>query len=644
MKRNRIKELFGFALFGLCFSVGPMVLGQPMVQVVWEAPASRPLLDRVGRPLPAGLSVAGDGALVELGYYDAGSTASPFQGKFLALTGLSSAVASPLKTSIGDTEAQADGTFSLSTNFKEGAAVFQGDPPEPGTPLVIRFYDGTTPANSKYFNAVSGGANWLWKAPTEAPGAFVILSLADSDLVWQGGATSAFKTALAGPPPEKNQGGGGESGVDTSNGTPAMVGAALSLNVPEENRGARYRSTPLPAGLRLNTTTGELSGVPSIAGNYTVKVTPLDAKGVARAGVDFKINVAPIAGGVVGKFVGLVARSATVNSNLGGMVQVTTTAAGVYTGRFYTGTKSFPIKGKLGLQAANPNGATITVALPQAGNGNLLELRFESSTQSFWGSVSNKGESAQVSGVRTPWSAALPANALRGAYTFRLAPEEGQIGVPEGFGSGRASVIASSGVTSISGTLADGSKVSASTVLGKDGELAVYCAASSISLAGWLSLETVDASQATNQARGRLSWLKPAGTGTVYAAGFGPVNLQVEGGTPAIVPPRGLVLGLETLSASNPANAKLIFSGGGRWSHPLGVVFEHYSRTDSRGLVEYEPIFPPQSRTAQRKRRCDWGGSAGMVSSSVGWHGVVPKPDRQFLGGSQPGLKKDRSF
>ena len=49
----------------------------------------------------------------------------------------------------------------------------------------------------------------------------------------------------------------------------------------------------------------------------------------------------------------------------------------------------------------------------------------------------------------------------------------------------------------------------------------------------------------------------------MYAAGFGPVNLQVEGGTPAIVPPRGLVLGLETLSASNPANAKLIFSGGG---------------------------------------------------------------------------------
>ncbi len=565
MKRNQSKGLFGLALCGMCALGGGTVLAQPTVQVVWEAPSSKPLLDKTGKPLTAGLATAGDGAILELGYYDAGTVSSPFQGKFIALTGVSSAVASLRTTSVGDSGGEANGTFSISTNFKDGAAVFQGDPPESGTPLVIRFYDGKTVAASKYYNAVSGAANWLWKAPAEAPGSFVVLSLADSDLVWQGGLGSAFKTTLEGPPPAINQAvdGGGSSGGESSNEFPAMIGAALSLNVPEANKSATYRSTELPPGLRLNTSTGVVSGVPSAAGNYAVTVTPVNSSGVAQTGIEFKINVAPIAKGVVGKFIGLVERSAAANSNRGGQIQLTTTAAGGYSGRVYLGTRSYSITGKLGLQATHTEGATIVVALPQLGSGAQLELGFDGSTQSFSGTLSNKSESASVSGVQAPWSAAYPANSLKGAYAFRLSLDEPGDLVPEGYGYGKVNVAATSGIAAISGVLADGSKVSGSVVMGKAGELAVYCATTSVSVAGWLALEAAEAPSSANSIGGGLSWLRPAGTGTVYAAGFGPVNLQVEGGTPVIVPAKGLVLGLEAVSEANPMNAKLTFAGGG---------------------------------------------------------------------------------
>ena len=69
-----------------------------------------------------------------------------------------------------------------------------------GTPLAIRSYDATTLQSATFFNAVSDltGA-WNWEtAFSEAP---LVLSLADSTLVWQDGSDSAFRTTIPIPEP-----------------------------------------------------------------------------------------------------------------------------------------------------------------------------------------------------------------------------------------------------------------------------------------------------------------------------------------------------------------------------------------------------------------------------------------------------------
>lgn len=572
MKHIGIYGLLGLAVCGL---VAP-ALAQPTVQVVWEGPPSKPLRDSEGIVLSAGLAGEGDGVLLELGYFDAGTLDAPFVGKFVALTGAASADAALRTTSIGDAGGGAAGTFSISTSFNAGAVVFQGAPPEPGTPLVIRFFDGKTVADSKAYNVVSGGANWQWKAPAEAPGAFVILSMADSGLVWQGGAASSFKTTIPGPPPEISSGGGGGGG--STDEVPSIIGAALALAVPAENKAASYVAVNLPPGLRLNQKTGEISGTPTKPGTYALKVTPYNAARVAQPAVTFSIKVAALSTGVVGKFSGLVERSTAVNSNLGASVQLTTTGAGLYSGKLLVGTRSYTLKGRLGLEAERPTAANVSVSVPQLGPNATLDLEFDGETQSFTGALSKGGTSATVQGWQTPWSATFPGAARQGAYTYRLSTTDGSETVPQGYGYGTLNVAAKTGLVALTTTLADGTRVTGSAALGKDGEVAVYASSAAASLSGALTLSAGTSAASLNALTGTLSWLKPAAAGTVYAAGFGPLDLEAAGGTPAAVAKGSLLLGLTPVGDPQLPNAALGFAEGGldfggesQFSRPVAV-------------------------------------------------------------------------
>ena len=616
MKNIGIYGILGLAVCGL---VAP-AQAQPTVQVVWEGPATKPLLNSTGVALSAGLAADGDGVLLQLGYFDAGTPASPFAGKFVALTGGSITVTSGTvtvgtgastggtglltggtgtvtggtgavtggtgtvtggtgavtggtgtvtggtvslfalpATSVGDSGGGAAGTFSISTNLKAGATVFQGAPPAAGTPLAIRFFDGKTLDTSTHYNVVTGGTNWQWKAPMEAPGAFVILSLADSGLVWQGGSASSFKTTIPGPPPEISAGGGAAATDEV----PAIIGASLTLNVPEESKSSSYRTAYLPPGLRLNTTTGVVSGVPTVPGSYRVLVTPYNSSGAAQTAVEFRINVAALSKGVVGKFSGLVERSVAANSNLGASVQLTTTAAGLYSGRLLVGTRSYTLRGRLEMDAEQPTTARLSVSLPQLGTDAALALEFDGENQSLNGTLSKSGTHAAVNGWQTPWTAAVPATSLQGTYTYRLSTADTSDLVPEGYGYGSLKVNASTGLVALTTTLADGSRATGSAVLGKDGEVAVYTALASTSLAGQLTLTAGTSATSRNSLVGTISWLRPAVAGTVYAAGFGPLDLHVAGGAPVAVAKGSLVLGLDLVSTAAPQNAELSFAAGG---------------------------------------------------------------------------------
>ena len=127
------------------------------------------LKDINGDLLSAGTSNNGDGCLVTLGYFDnALATGNPFAGNWIPLT---------FGTRLGDSSSGygfEDGMFSFTTVFSEDSdtvsvypyrpasyTVTSDEPitvtaPQSGTPICIRFYDGTDTGLSARYNTVTG--------------------------------------------------------------------------------------------------------------------------------------------------------------------------------------------------------------------------------------------------------------------------------------------------------------------------------------------------------------------------------------------------------------------------------------------------------------------------------------------------------
>ena len=112
------------------------------------------LMDNNSTPLSAGTPLAGDGFLVQLGYYDRAILANPFRGDWVVLA----------SSTIGDDGQEIAGRFSTTTIL--GGVPFNAPPV--GTPLAIRFYDGSSVATSSFFNAVSDtSGGWNYVSPSD---------------------------------------------------------------------------------------------------------------------------------------------------------------------------------------------------------------------------------------------------------------------------------------------------------------------------------------------------------------------------------------------------------------------------------------------------------------------------------------------
>ncbi len=150
------------------------------------------LQDASGNPLSAGSSLAGDGTLLEFGYYSAATSATPFAGIWNALTVPDSA--GLVVTTIGDAPPWPNGFFSMGLHLDTTLPGFPAD----GTPIALRFYDGKTRKNSVAFNAV---ANTSGKWNLDLTAEQTVISIGpDPNIVWQGGPVSAFRTTI--PIPE----------------------------------------------------------------------------------------------------------------------------------------------------------------------------------------------------------------------------------------------------------------------------------------------------------------------------------------------------------------------------------------------------------------------------------------------------------
>ena len=326
----------------------------------------------------------------------------------------------------------------------------------------------------------------------------------------------------------------------------ATVGATYSHTVTAVGEPSRFTITGLPRGLRADAVTGRISGRPEVSGVFQVQVRAARG-GSTSSPVSFPLVVKALSPGLVGTFGGLIQRDAASNRGLGGFLSLTTTSNGSYTLRASTtsssgaaraGAVAYSVKGRL--EAAAPQISTTVGGLD-------LQLSLNAETGEMTGVLGTAG----VNGWRAGYHATFrPAESLAGYYSaaLRLADvgDRGAVTVPQGTGFLTMNVGSNGGLT-VLGRTADGQAFSSAAFLGSQGQFWLYTGLyrGGGSLQGEMNLtEEPQVPFLGNVIRGDLTWRKPAVNERAYPAGFGPLNLGVEGAYLAPASRGHVVLGL----------------------------------------------------------------------------------------------------
>lgn len=340
----------------------------------------------------------------------------------------------------------------------------------------------------------------------------------------------------------------------------AIVGGLFSYKISGVNNPTKFSASGLPPGLSLNTTTGVISGRPTLAGVFTVQLKANNNAGTGP--ITFaRLEVQALPSGVIGSYMGSIAHGRTLNDNLGGRLDLTTTKLGDYTLKLTQGPKVTTKTGKLDVSTTRNPTLNLTYA------NIVVALTLDASSNALTGTITDTnvgGSSASVAGWRRVWNATTnPASSLYGYYSFGIDPTTpvGLKPVPQGTGFASSMVYIDGGMDVV-GKTADGNTILTNGFVGPNGELLVYQLLYSNlgSIVGRLTL-TPDRGQVftENTITGSLTWVKPPSATRIYPLGFGPMTMVVYGKYLAHHYKNWTVLGLP----SSLSTASLNFNGGG---------------------------------------------------------------------------------
>lgn len=346
-------------------------------------------------------------------------------------------------------------------------------------------------------------------------------------------------------------------------------------------RPTSFSITGLPPGLTYDPITGRISGRPLRSGTFPIFVTATNPGGTDTR--FFNLTVQPLNANTVGTFVALVSPHTSINADLGGRLDFTTTSAGAYTGTLKLGATTYRFKGILDAEVNPTSGATaggnatFKTTIPRRGLSSIeLNATLNATTKLVTGTVKEvvtpATPAASLNGWRFVWSATnFPPATRLGSHNFALdIPEdlEGDPSIPQGYGTGTIQ-IPTKGTVAVRGQLSDGSVFTSSAPLGPDGQVVLFqlLYKNTGTFHGTLQV----AADAFHHVSGSPTWRKgvqPAKE-RVYAAGFGldPANpLLLTAGGGLYTPPAAgqLILGLPAIEA--PATSEFIrleFHGGG---------------------------------------------------------------------------------
>ncbi|MES2597006.1 MAG: choice-of-anchor D domain-containing protein [Verrucomicrobiota bacterium] len=337
----------------------------------------------------------------------------------------------------------------------------------------------------------------------------------------------------------------------------------IKLNGGLNESPVSYSARNLPTGLTLNTKTGAITGVPTVAKTFKVSVTATNGWGsTSSAGQDVVINPLPL--GVAGSFVGMVDRDPILNANLGGRLDFTISSAGAITGSMTMGTLKHPFKGNIQVDTLPPSAF---IEILRTGKPRLLlELDLDHANNRIAASTEVNdgigGNSAAITGWRNVWSTLNLATAVSKLYTYALKPPAAPPDMPRGDGYG-SFTLGKDGKLTAAGKLADGEGHTCASFAGPQGQILIFQTFTTTkgSVIGTLDIDhNDDGFMDDDGLTGMLSWLRPANAKSrVYKDGFGPVDITAVGARYVAPVAPALVLGI----TQGLDKARITFADGG---------------------------------------------------------------------------------
>lgn len=363
----------------------------------------------------------------------------------------------------------------------------------------------------------------------------------------------------------------------------AFIGTNYNYQVPYDtvlsNTITAFTITGLPTGLTYNTATGLVSGRPTKAGVFSVRVSGRNAAGASINTITSSITVSPLPAATVGSFVGTIAPSVQLNDNLGGRVDFTITDTTAYTVKMVLGKTTINAAGSLVVGTGLSDVTTLSyqsqLSIPRKGL-TPLTLAFEVNPSLGYinGVLTDGTNTTSVTGFRLFWNKDLkPAGFFANTYNIALdTPQSavGQAALPQGSGYMTLKVDVS-GTGTMSGRLADGTIITGSSIVGPLGDVAVFqlLYKNTGSVVGRLDIGDNNIGVGTFKLRvgGNVRWIKgpqTLATERSYKAGFPALDLVVAGTQYYAPGTNTAVMGLPTSTTPNLVdNAVIDFSGGG---------------------------------------------------------------------------------
>jgi hypothetical protein len=266
--------------------------------------------------------------------------------------------------------------------------------------------------------------------------------------------------------------------------TPALstfpAGRPFSLRIPFDSDPRRpptaFIVTGLPAGCRFDPVTGEISGRISRSGEFSYTATASNGAGVSNE-VRGTFTVVPDARDYAGTWIALLSPTTSdPQLDLGGRLDFTVTASGSVSGALQTSLVRYSWRSQLSFTGhSQPGQASVDLSIPRWPPQLPIRLRLVLSAGEIV-SVHFGPQRVPLSahGWRKRWtSSTQPAEQFAGYHVFSLKLHDPDQQPDAGTGFGSASVN-TDGTVRFLGQTGDGQPFSFSSVLGPEGELALF--------------------------------------------------------------------------------------------------------------------------------------------------------------------------